>query len=160
MLSHGIVSGALFLCVGVIYDRYGTRFLKYYGGLTLTSPILAVVFLIFAMANISFPGTSSFVGEFLILAGVLKESSWLAFFTALSMILGAVYMLLVYNRIFFGNIKNISIIKFSDVSKKELYIFGLLIFFLLIMGIYPKVFLDTFHNNVLNLIVQCKHFSI
>lgn len=160
MLSHGIVSGALFLCVGVIYDRYGTRFLKYYGGLTLTSPILAIIFLIFAMANISFPGTSSFVGEFLILAGVLKESSWLAFFTALSMILGAVYMLLVYNRIFFGNIKNISIIKFSDVSKKELYIFGLLIFFLLIMGIYPKVFLDTFHNNVLNLIVQCKHFSI
>lgn len=76
------------------------------------------------------------------------------------MILGAVYMLLVYNRIFFGNIKNISIIKFSDVSKKELYIFGLLIFFLLIMGIYPKVFLDTFHNNVLNLIVQFKHFSI
>lgn len=160
MLSHGIVSGALFLCVGVIYDRYGTRFIKYYGGLTLTSPILAIIFLIFAMANISFPGTSSFVGEFLILAGIFKESSWLAFFTAFSMVLGAVYMLLVYNRIFFGNIKNISILKFSDVSKKELYIFIYLIIILLIMGIYPKVFLITFHHNVLNLICVCKQFSL
>ena len=93
MLSHGIVSGALFLCVGVIYDRHGTRFIKYYGGLTNISPLLSTIFLIFSMANISFPGTSSFVGEFLILAGIFKESSWVAFFTMISMVLGAVYTL-------------------------------------------------------------------
>jgi NADH:ubiquinone oxidoreductase subunit 4 (subunit M) len=123
MLSHGIVSGALFLCVGVIYDRYGSRFIKYYGGLTTISPILSVIFLIFSMANISFPGTSSFVGEFLIIAGIFKESSYVAFLTMISMVLGAVYMLWVYNRVFFGNIKNNSIINFTDVNKKELYIF-------------------------------------
>lgn len=105
MLSHGIVSGALFLCVGVIYDRHGTRFIKYYGGLTNISPLLSTIFLIFSMANISFPGTSSFVGEFLILAGIFKESSWVAFFTMISMVLGAVYTLWVYNRVFFGNLK-------------------------------------------------------
>ena len=104
MLSHGIVSGALFLCVGVIYDRHGTRFIKYYGGLTNISPLLSTIFLIFSMANISFPGTSSFVGEFLILAGIFKESSWVAFFTMISMVLGAVYTLWVYNRVFFGEL--------------------------------------------------------
>jgi len=110
MLSHGIVSGALFLCVGVIYDRHGTRFIKYYGGLTNISPLLSTIFLIFSMANISFPGTSSFVGEFLILAGIFKESSWVAFFTMISMVLGAVYTLWVYNRVFFGNLKNNAVV--------------------------------------------------
>ena len=160
MLSHGIVSGALFLCVGVIYDRHGTRFIKYYGGLTNISPLLSTIFLTFSMANISFPGTSSFVGEFLILAGIFKESSWVAFFTMLSMILGAVYTLWVYNRIFFGNLKNNTIVKFSDVNKKELYIFLSLIAILLLMGIYPKFFVSTFHTSVLNLIVACKNFTI
>ena len=117
MLSHGIVSGALFLCVGVIYDRHGTRFIKYYGGLTNISPLLSTIFLIFSMANISFPGTSSFVGEFLILAGIFKESSWVAFFTMISMVLGAVYTLWVYNRVFFGNLKNNAIFTFTDVNK-------------------------------------------
>jgi proton-translocating NADH-quinone oxidoreductase chain M len=160
MLSHGIVSGALFLCVGVIYDRHGTRFIKYYGGLTNISPLLSTIFLIFSMANISFPGTSSFVGEFLILAGIFKESSWVAFFTMISMVLGAVYTLWVYNRVFFGNVKNNAILKFTDVNKKELYIFISLIVILLLMGIYPKFFVSTFHTSVLNLIVACKNFNI
>ncbi len=160
MLSHGIVSGALFLCVGVIYDRHGTRFIKYYGGLTNISPLLSTIFLIFSMANISFPGTSSFVGEFLILAGIFKESSWVAFFTMISMVLGAVYTLWVYNRVFFGNLKNNAIFTFTDVNKKELYIFISLIIILFLMGIYPKFFVSTFHTNVLNLIVMCKNFNI
>ena len=160
MLSHGIVSGALFFCVGVIYDRHGTRFIKYYGGLTNISPLLSTIFLIFFMANISFPGTSSFVGEFLILAGIFKESSWVAFLTMVSMVLGAVYTLWVYNRIFFGNLKNNAIIKFTDVNKKELFIFISLIIILILMGIYPKFFVSTFHVNVLNLIVACKNFII
>lgn len=168
MLSHGIVSGALFLCVGVIYDRYGSRYIKYYGGLTTISPLLSIIFLIFSMANISFPGTSSFVGEFLILAGVFKESSWVAFFAMFSMVLGAVYMLWLYNRIFFGNLKNGSgfsntkttILAFSDLNKKELYIFILLIIILFVMGIYPKLFLTTFHMNILNIIVLSKNYII
>jgi len=93
MLSHGIVSGALFFCVGVFYERYHVRSLKYFGGLTNVYPIFAIVFLIFSLANISFPGTSSFIGEFLILAGVFKESSIVVFFAAFSMVLGAVYTL-------------------------------------------------------------------
>jgi proton-translocating NADH-quinone oxidoreductase chain M len=160
MLSHGIVSGALFLCVGVIYDRHGTRFIKYYGGLTNISPLLSTIFLIFSMANISFPGTSSFVGEFLILAGIFKESSWVAFFTMISMVLSAVYTLWVYNRVFFGNLNNNTIFTFTDVNKKELFIFISLIIILFLMGIYPKFFVTTFHMNVLNLIVMCKNFNI
>jgi NADH-quinone oxidoreductase subunit M len=93
MLSHGIVSGAMFFCVGVIYERYNVRSLKYFGGLANVYPLFAIVFLIFSLANISFPGTSSFIGEFLILAGVFKESSIVVFFAAFSMILGAVYTL-------------------------------------------------------------------
>lgn len=156
MLSHGIVSGALFFCVGVIYDRHGTRFIKYFGGLTNISPLLAIIFLIFSMANISFPGTSSFVGEFLILAGVFKESSWIAFFACFSMVLGAVYTLWLYNRLFFGNLKDHSISKFSDINKKEASIFMVLIFILFVMGIYPKALLSTMHYSVVSTIEKAK----
>lgn len=156
MLSHGVVSGALFFCVGVIYDRHGTRFIKYFGGLTNISPLLAIMFLVFSMANISFPGTSSFVGEFLILAGVFKESSWIAFFACFSMVLGAVYTLWLYNRIFFGNLKDHSINRFSDVNKKEAYILLTLIVILMLMGIYPKVILTTLHYSVINTIEKAK----
>ena len=156
MLSHGIVSGALFFCVGVFYERYHVRSLKYFGGLTNVYPMFAIVFLTFSLANISFPGTSSFVGEFLILAGVFKESSIVVFFAAFSMILGAVYTLWTYNRIFFGNLKNLSIKSSLDLNRHEAYLFGILIIILLIMGIYSKLFLDSFHINCVNIIEHSK----
>ena len=156
MLSHGIVSGAMFFCVGVIYERYHVRSLKYFGGLANVYPLFAIVFLIFSLANISFPGTSSFIGEFLILAGVFKESSIVVFFAAFSMILGAVYTLWTYNRIFFGNLKNLSIRYAMDLKRHEAYLFAYLIVVLLIMGIYSKIFLDSFHTPVLNIIEHTK----
>lgn len=142
MLSHGIVSGALFFAVGVLYDRYKVRSLKYFGGLTVSLPLLSLIFLIFSMANISFPGTSSFVGEFLILLGVFNDSTIITFFASLSMILGAVYMLWTYNRIFFGNLKEIYIKKTLDLTRKEFYIFCILIFFLFLMGIFSYSLLN------------------
>ena len=156
MLSHGIISGALFFCVGVVYDKHGTRFIKYFGGLASVSPLLAIIFLIFSMANISFPGTSSFVGEFLILAGVFKESTWIAFFACFGMVLGAVYTLWLYNRIFFGNLKDHSIGEFSDINKKEAAIFAILLFILFLMGIYPKIILSTLHYSVIDIIEKAK----
>lgn len=160
MLSHGIVSGALFFCVGVFYERYHVRSLKYFGGLTNVYPLFAIVFLIFSLANISFPTTSSFIGEFLILAGVFKESSLITFFAAFSMILGAVYTLWTYNRIFFGNLKNLSIKKSMDLNRHEAYLFMLLIVILFTMGIYSKLFLDSFHINCVNLLEHTKQQTL
>lgn len=142
MLSHGIVSGALFFAVGTIYERYSVRSLKYFGGLTYFYPLFAVVFLIFSMANISFPLTSSFVGEFLIFMGLYQYSFWATAFASTSMVLGAVYTLWTYNRIFFGNLKIVSLTSFKDLNRKEFALFSILIFALFMMGIASSLFID------------------
>lgn len=142
MLSHGIVSGALFFAVGTIYERYSVRSLKYFGGLTYFYPLFAIVFLIFSMANISFPLTSSFVGEFLIFMGLYQYSFWATAFASTSMVLGAVYTLWTYNRIFFGNIKIVSLTSFKDLNRKEFALFSILIFALFMMGIASSLFID------------------
>lgn len=160
MLSHGIVSGALFFGVGVLYDRYKVRSLKYFGGFATLYPLLAIISLIFFMANISFPGTSSFVGEFLILAGIFQDSSIVTFFASLSMILGAVYTLWTYNRIFFGNIRNNYIKKFNDLTRKEFYLFLILLLFLFFMGIFSYIILYTMHANVYSIIEQVRKLTI
>lgn len=157
MLSHGIVSGALFFGVGALYERYTVRSLKYFGGLTYFYPLLSIVFLIFFLANISFPLTSSFVGEFLIFMGYFRQSFWGTFFASTSMVLGAVYTLWTYNRIFFGNIRILSIIYFKDLTKKELALFGILILILFLMGIFPYIFLDFMLSDIVNLLEHAKH---
>lgn len=149
MLSHGVVSGALFFCVGVLYERYKVRSLKYFGGLAVAYPLFAIFFLLFSMANISFPGTSSFVGEFLILGGSYQSSPMVVFFASFSMILGAVYTLWAYNRIFFGNLKNSSITKTFDLNRKEFYLFSILGFLVLYMGIFSSTILETLHSSIL-----------
>lgn len=156
MLSHGVVSGALFFCVGTLYERYHIRSLKYFGGLAAVYPLLAIFFLLFSMANISFPGTSSFVGEFLILTGSFQASPMVVFFASFSMILGAVYTLWTYNRIFFGNLKNLTITKSFDLTRKEVYLFSILSFLVLYMGIYSSSILETFHSQSLNILEQAK----
>lgn len=156
MLSHGVVSGALFFCVGVLYERYTVRSLKYYGGLTYFYPIFSIVFLIFALANISFPLTSSFVGEFLILMGFLRYSFWGTLFASSSMVLGAVYMLWTYNRIFFGNLRSVSLISYKDLNKREFALFSTLILILILMGIAPHYFLDTMYVDCVNLLEHAK----
>jgi len=123
MLSHGLVSSALFLCVGVLYDRHKTRLVRYYGGLVSTMPNFSTIFFFFTLANMSLPGTSSFIGEFLILVGAFQRNSLVATLAALGMILGAAYSLWLYNRVVSGNLKPDFLYKFSDLNGREVSIF-------------------------------------
>jgi proton-translocating NADH-quinone oxidoreductase chain M len=154
MLSHGIVSSALFLCVGVVYDRHKTRIIKYYSGLTVKMPIFSIIFLFFIMANIGFPGTSSFVSEFLVLIGAFKSNIFVTVLAATGVIWGAGYSVWLYNRVAFGNIRTTHIEAFQDVNRREFMIFLPCIILVLLMGIYPEIFLNVMHVSITNLIEQ------
>jgi NADH-quinone oxidoreductase subunit M len=156
MLSHGIVSGALFLCVGVIYDRMHTREISAYGGLVNRMPRYALVFMIFTMASVGLPATSGFVGEFLVLMGAFEVSTWLAAFASTGVILGAAYMLYVYRRIIFGVLDKESLKDIVDLSPREIAVFAPLIILVFWMGIYPASFLDMMAVSVDNLIANYK----
>ncbi len=151
-LSHGIVSGALFLIVGVVYDRIHSREIATYGGLVEKMPHYALIFMIFMMASIGLPGTSGFVGEFLILAGLFKVSTWATFVVALGVVLGAAYMLWLYRRIIFGALTNPKLKDIKDVLPREFLCFIPLLVLTLWMGIYPKPFLNVMHKSVDNLL--------
>ena len=156
MISHGIVSGALFFCIGSFYKRYKVRSLKYFGGFMQINPLLSVIFLIFSMANISFPGTSSFVGEFVLLIGLFSNTSLIVLLASINMVTGAVYTLWAYNRIAFGNIKNLIIKDNLDLTRNEFYIFAILIYFLLLLGLQPNVVFDLLHWDCMNIIEHIK----
>jgi len=152
-LSHGFVSSALFLCIGILYDRYHTRMIKYYGGLTHLMPLTMLILLFFIMANIGLPGTSSFIGEFLILGGLYKTNIIIAILGATGMILGGTYSLWLFNRISYGNLKTQFLgNKFLDLNKNEFYSLLPLIIGTLFMGIYPEIFLSSMHLSLLNLL--------
>jgi NADH-quinone oxidoreductase subunit M len=140
MLSHGIVSGALFLCVGVVYDRIHSREIARYGGLADRMPAYALLFMVFTMASIGLPGTSGFVGEFLVLVGAFQVNFWLALFGSLGMILGAAYMLYLYRRVIFGRITRDDLRAILDLSPREIAVFAPLVVLTLWMGIYPSSF--------------------
>jgi NADH-quinone oxidoreductase subunit M len=152
MLSHGIVSAALFLVVGVLYDRIHSREISAYGGLVKRMPKYAVIFMIFMMASIGLPGTSGFIGEFLILIGAFKVNTWVAAFATSGLILGAAYMLYLYRRIIFGVLTKENLKTISDVNAREIAIFTPLLLTVIIMGIYPSLFLDVMHVSVENLV--------
>ncbi len=152
MLSHGIVSGALFLCVGVVYDRMHTRQIARYGGLVNRMPVYALIFMVFTMASAGLPATSGFVGEFLVLAGAYKYSSWLAFGASTGMVLGAAYMLWLYRRVVFGELVHEDLKNILDINKREILTFAPLVIIVLWMGIYPSSFTDFIHVSVANLI--------
>ena len=154
MLSHGIVSPALFLLVGALYDRHKTRLLRYYGGCGRTMPIFALLFLFFTMANISLPGTSSFIGEFLVLTGAFQNNTFAAFMAATGMVLGAAYALWLCNRVVYGLSKPHYISAFSDLSRREVFMFVPFVLLVLIMGIYPAPFLEVLHASVGNVLQQ------
>jgi proton-translocating NADH-quinone oxidoreductase chain M len=156
-LSHGFVASALFLVIGVVYDRYGTRIVQYYGGLAIVMPIYIGVFLFFTIANISFPGTSSFVGEFLILTGSFKVNSTITFLSATGVVIGGAYSLWLFNRIAFGNLKTQYIQKFLDISPREFIIFLPLILGTFIIGVYPNIFLNSIHMSV-NYLIELLYF--
>jgi proton-translocating NADH-quinone oxidoreductase chain M len=150
--SHGFVASALFLVIGVVYDRYRTRIVQYYGGLAVVMPIYITIFLFFTLANISFPGTSSFVGEFLILVGSFKVNTTITFLGATGVIIGGAYSLWLFNRIAYGNIKTQYTQQFLDLSPREFVTFFPLILGTIVMGICPGIFLSSIHMSVNNLI--------
>ncbi len=152
MISHGLISAALFLCVGVVYDRFHSRMISSYGGLVNIMPKYALVFMIFTLAALGLPGTSGFVGEFLVLVGVFKKSKFVAVIASLGVIFAAAYMLWLYRRVVFGRIGNTELKKMADLNNIELYIFSSLIFLILVFGVYPEPLLNTVNISVDNLI--------
>jgi len=154
MLSHGVVASALFLCVGVIYDRMHTREISAYGGLVHKMPSYAMVFMLFMMASVGLPGTGGFVGEFLVLVGLFKANTWVAGFILLGVILSAAYMLYMYRRVVFGPLEKDAVKKMLDMNSREILVFAPLVVLTLWMGIYPTSFLDFMHVSVNNLLSQ------
>ncbi|QVM85986.1 MULTISPECIES: NADH-quinone oxidoreductase subunit M [Novosphingobium] len=148
MLSHGLVSGALFLCVGIIYDRLHTREIARYGGLAINMPRYALFFLLFTMASIGLPGTSGFVGEFLSLAGAYQVSSWVGLISTTSIILGAAYMLYLYRRVVFGPQKNADAAAMPDLDAREILMVVALGIPVLWMGIYPESFMAPMRADI------------
>merc|ERR1712127_953932 len=153
-LSHGFVASALFAIIGVVYERYRTRLVKYYGGLVHTMPLYTFIFLFFTMANIGLPGTSGFIGEFLILTGSYTLNNTITFFSATGMVLGGCYSLWLFNRIAYGNLKTQFLISFNDINFREGLILLVLLIGTLIMGIYPDIFLNPMHMSVNVLLEQ------
>jgi NADH-quinone oxidoreductase subunit M len=157
MLSHGVVSAALFLCVGVIYDRMHTREIAAYGGLVNRMPLYAFVFLVFALANLGLPGTSGFVGEFLTLIGTFRVNTWVATLATLGTILSAAYMLWLYRKVIFGKLEKASLAAIRDLGWREMVIFAPLIIVTILIGVYPKPVLDFSAASVTQLIDNYHH---
>jgi len=160
MISHGLVSAALFLCVGVIHDRMHTREIAAYGGLVHRMPLYATVFMLFTMANVGLPGTSGFVGEFLTLLGAFGDNTWVAFFATTGVILSAGYALWLYRRVVFGKLENSSLAHIADMTPRELATLGPLAALTIFFGVYPSPILDIFGSSVENLMKPLKTAAV
>jgi NADH-quinone oxidoreductase subunit M len=152
MLSHGFVSAALFLCVGVMYDRMHSRLIGDYGGVVNTMPKFAAFMMLFAMANSGLPGTSGFVGEFLVILAAVKTNFWIGFLAAMTLILGAAYTLWMYKRVIFGEVANANVAKLTDIGSREFWMLGVVALAVLAMGVWPKPFIDVMHTSVADLL--------
>jgi len=154
MISHGFVSGALFLCIGVLYDRVHSRQIVDYGGVANKMPVFAAFFMLFAMANSGLPGTSGFVGEFMVIMGAVKANFWYAFLAASTLIFGAAYTLWMYKRVIFGAVANDHVAHLRDIGARETLVFAILAVSVLVMGLYPLPFADIMHASVNDLLVH------
>jgi NADH-quinone oxidoreductase subunit M len=154
MLSHGFVSAALFLCVGVLYDRMHTHLIADFGGVANTMPKFAAFVMLFSMANAGLPGTSGFVGEFLVILAAVKFDFWIAFLAALSLILGASYTLWMYKRVIYGAVANATVGALSDLSRREFWLLATVAAAVLFMGVWPKPFIDVMHMSVVDLLAH------
>ncbi|MCH7937516.1 MAG: NADH-quinone oxidoreductase subunit M [Proteobacteria bacterium] len=154
MLSHGIVSAALFLIVGVVYDRIHSREISAYGGLVHRMPAYSLIFMLFMLASVGLPGTAGFVGEFLILVGAFKVNTWVAALAATGLILSAAYMLYLYRRVIFGKLTKDSLTAIGDMNAREIAVFAPLVVLVIFMGIYPGPFLEVMHVSVTNLLTN------
>ncbi|KON80087.1 NADH-quinone oxidoreductase subunit M [Azoarcus sp. PA01] len=148
MISHGFVSGAMFLCIGVLYDRMHSRNIADYGGVVKVMPKFAAFFMLFAMANAGLPGTSGFVGEFMVVLGAVQFNFWVAFGAAITLILGAAYTLWMYKRVVFGVIGNSHVAQLNDINGREFAFLGVLALCVLAMGLYPYPFTEVMHASV------------
>jgi len=154
MISHGFVSGALFLCVGVMYDRLHSRQIRDYGGVVNRMPVFASFLMLFAMANAGLPGTSGFVGEFLVILGAFQNGFWIAFLAATTLVFGAAYTLWMYKRVIFGSVANDHVAELEDANGREIVFLALLAAAVLVMGVWPAPFLDVMHVSVEELLRQ------
>jgi NADH-quinone oxidoreductase subunit M len=152
MISHGFVSAAMFLCVGVLYDRMHTRMIADYGGVVNKMPKFAAFMMLFAMANAGLPATSGFVGEFLVILAAVKVNFWLGFAAAVTMILGAAYTLWMYKRVIFGDVGNAHVAELSDLNRREFWLLGVVALAVLAMGVWPRPFIDVMHTSVADLL--------
>jgi NADH-quinone oxidoreductase subunit M len=159
MLGHGFVSGALFLCVGVVYDRLHTREIDRYGGLSDNMPGYALLFMVFTMASVGLPGASKFVGEFLSLVGTYHASTWAAVVATTGIILGAAYMLWLYWRICFGTLRHKDAAAMPDLSLREWWLLGPIALAVFWMGIYPESFIRPIRNDVGRLLVRLERVA-
>jgi NADH-quinone oxidoreductase subunit M len=157
MISHGIVSAALFLCVGVVYDRMHTREIAAYGGLVYRMPVYAFVFMVFTLANVGLPGTSGFVGEFLSLIGTFRVNTWVATIATLGTILSACYALWLYRKMIFGKLEKPSLLNIRDIGWREAIVFAPLVILTILFGVYPKPVLDLSAASVTQLMDSYQH---
>ncbi len=160
MISHGFVSGALFLCIGVLYDRVHSRQIVDYGGVVNTMPVFAAFFMLFAMANSGLPGTSGFVGEFMVILGAIKVNFWYAFAAASTLIFGAAYTLWMYKRVIFGAVANDHVKHLHDIGAREILVMVILAISVLVMGLYPLPLSDIMHASVNDLLVHLARSKI
>ncbi len=154
MISHGFVSGALFLCIGMMYDRMHSREISAYGGVANTMPIFAGFIVLFAMANVGLPGTSGFVGEFMVILAAMKSNFWIATLAATTLIIGAAYTLWMIKRVIFGEVANENVAKLKDVNAREYAILGILAVLTILLGVWPNPLLEVMHATVENLVVH------
>jgi len=152
MISHGFVSAALFLCVGVMYDRMHSRMISDYGGVVNTMPKFATLMMLFAMANCGLPATSGFVGEFMVIMGAVKANFWLALAAASTLVFGAAYTLWMTKRVIFGAVANDHVAALSDLNPREFVVLGLLAAAVMFMGLYPLAFTEVMHASVADLL--------
>jgi NADH-quinone oxidoreductase subunit M len=154
MVSHGLISGALFLCVGVMYDRVHSREISAYGGVVNTMPKFAAFMVLFALANSGLPGTSGFVGEFLVILAAFKANFWYAFLAALTLILGAAYTLWLVKRVIFGEVANHHVAELKDLNYREFIILAVLAIAVLLVGLWPAPLLEVMQATVHHLVQQ------
>ncbi len=157
MISHGFISGAMFLCIGVLYDRMHSRQIADYGGVVNTMPKFSALFVLFSMANCGLPATSGFVGEFMVILGAVKFNFWIGMLAATALIFGAAYSLWMVKRVVFGAIANGHVAQLQDINKREFVMLGLLAIAVIAMGVYPAPFTDTMQVSVADLL---KHVAI
>jgi len=154
MMSHGFISGAMFLCIGVLYDRMHTREISAYGGVSNRMPIFAALFVFFAMANTGLPGTSGFVGEFMVILTSFKANFWIAFLASTTLIVGAAYTLWLVKRVIFGDVANVNVAELTDLNKREVFILGILAVFVLVLGLWPEPLVHVMNDSLVHVLEQ------